>query len=90
MKVFVLSLLLSSQVYAGSYAGINLNYDNDRGFCTYSSLSGYCTTARGFVGFDTELSKDVYFDAHVSIEDQLNDDSLYNPKKASVTIMKRW
>jgi len=90
MKVVLLSLLLPLSVFAGPYAGLSLNYDNDRGFCTYSSLSDYCTTARAFAGYDTDLAEDLFFDAHVSIENQLNDDSLYNPTKASVTLMKRW
>lgn len=90
MKALVLSLLLSLPVYAGTYAGINIGHDNNRGFCEYSSVDDYCTTARAFLGYDARLSESVYFDAFVSYEEQIDGDTAYNPTAASITIMKRF
>ena len=75
---------------AGPYAGMTLSVDNDRGFCKKQDFNDYCQSARAFVGYDGELGDGWGYDANASYETQLDGGEYLDPKRASVTVYKRW
>ena len=88
MVRFLILFLLSNTALAGPYAGMTVEYDNYKPFCGF--VDRFCTTAKGFAGYDGNVSDNVFYKAQISYESRIDDSGLFEPTDLSVTIIKRW